>query len=633
MKHLSFLTFLFLMLLAVAKAAPGDTTVVQSGHTATQLANFGNYNASAVFPTTTTTYRNIQMTFTLGKYQCPGSPQYCGDWDYTVQVYLYTPTDTFELGRLMTPYANVSRFPWNWQHRYNFNVTDYAQYLKGNTTIRIHYSGYSGGFTSNIKFTFIEGTPPRNVVKIKRLWNGSIGYGNSAAVETKMNNRTLQMPAGSVAAELKFNVTGHGGNANDNCSEFCSKYYQVKVNNSLISQTNIWRDNCGNNNLYPQTGTWIYERANWCPGDVVYPNFHPISGVTAGGNFNLDVDFQPYSNPTSQASYTVEGQIIYYGAYNFTADASLETIVAPSDHEANFRANPVCEEAKVKVKNTGSVTIISLEMIYGLTGGTMNTASLATFIEPGTTEEIILPGNTDFVTMGNGVAEFSANIAKVNGNPDANLLNNKVRSKFTPMPVWPNEVIIRLITNNGGYNANNWKLFDSGGNLVRQRVNTTNATTYMDTLALPVGCYRLEVDDRACNGLQWWAAPSQGSGSMLVRYKNSNQPIPLKGYFSGDFGCGFTQAFRVQTVLGTKEEKTAFNFFVFPNPGNGLFQVILPEGKAYQFTVTDLSGRVVKKQVAIGGTNQLNLEGTAKGIYLLHVSSANGQVVRKLMVE
>src|SRR4030095_12300740 len=144
MKQLSLIALVMLLFTAVVKAAPGDTTVVQS-HTATQLVNFGNYDAPAVFPTTTTTYRNINMTFTLGKYQCPGNPQYCGSWDYGVQVFLYTPTDTFEIGRLITPYATTSgQFSLTWQHRYNFDVTDYAQYLKGNTFIRIHYSGYSG---------------------------------------------------------------------------------------------------------------------------------------------------------------------------------------------------------------------------------------------------------------------------------------------------------------------------------------------------------------------------------------------------------------------------------------------------------------------------------------------------------
>jgi hypothetical protein len=633
MKHCYLFIFFFCILWG-AKAAPGDTTVVQS-HTNTQLANFGNYNAPAVFPATSPTFRNIIMTFTLGKYQCPGSPQYCGDWDYGVQIFLFTPTDTFEIGRLITPYANVSRFPWNWQHRYNFDVTDYAQYLKGNTNIRIAYSGYSGGFTANVKFTFIEGTPPRNVVKISRLWNGSFGYGGTAVIESKMNNRALTMPAGAQSAVLRFNVTGHGGNANDNCAEFCSKYYRVNLNGNLIAQKDIWRNNCGSNNLYPQTGTWVYERANWCPGDVVYPNYHPLGGLTAGSNYNLDVDFQAYNNPSSTASYTVEGQVIYYGAYNYTTDAAMEAIIAPNDYEGYFRSNPTCDEAKIKVKNTGNTTINSLEFSYGVIGNSPHTFPVIVSIQPGETEEIVLPGNTEFISMGTAVSKFTAQITKVNGTPDANLQNNVMQSSFTPMPVWPNQFIIRLTTNSGGFSANTWKIYDANGNIVRQRINTANVTAYADTLSMPVGCYRLVVDDKACNGLQWWAAPSQGSGSLLVRYKNTNQPIALKGYFNGDFGCGFNQAFRVQTALGVKEDKAAFNVSVYPNPAQSTLNVAIEQGqniKEIKVALLNSIGQEVYQANGRGAKIQIPVQNLPAGIYILKCQMDNRFVQKQIEI-
>lgn len=633
MKHVSLFTFFFLFLANLVQAAPGDTTVVQSQHTATQLANFGNYDAPAVFPNTSTTYRNINMTFTLGKYACPGSPQYCGDWDYTVQVFLHTPTDSFEIGRLITPYAGISRFPLTWQHRYNFDLTDYAQYLKGNTSIRVHYSGYSGGFTANIKFTFIEGTPPRNVIKIDRLWHGGFGYGNSASIETQVNGRNLQMPATATSAELKFNITGHGSNPQDNCSEFCSKYYQVKVNGNLTAQTNIWKADCGSNQLYPQTGTWIYDRANWCPGELVNSNYHPVVGVTPGSNFNLDVDFQPYSNPSSQASYIVEGQVIYYGAYNFPTDATLEAIISPNNHEAFFRNNPACEEARIKVKNTGTTNITSLALVYGLQGGNAHTYNWSTFLLPGETEEIILPGNTEFISMGTGAAKFYTRISSVNGAADANLQNNELVTDFTPMPVWPNEIIIRLATNSGGFNSNSWKLFDSNNNLVRQRINTTNLTNYADTLAMPVGCYRLEVYDKECNGLNWWAAPGQGNGSLLVRYKNSPQPIQLKGYFGGDYGCGFSQAFRVQTALGTSEALNKFDFTVYPVPAQEVLTVKLQaaSGKPTRLELYNTLGQLVYQNTTLLTETRINVQQLPAGIYLLR-GQTEGKFLQKQVV-
>jgi hypothetical protein len=86
-------------------------------------------------------------------------------------------------------------------------------------------------------------------------------------------------------------------------------------------------------------------------------------------------------------------------------------------------------------------------------------------------------------------------------------------------------------------------------------------------------------------------------------------------------------------VNGVKADLLLSQVHVFPNPSTGIFNVDLPEGKVYQLEVTDLTGKVLYKQAANGGTNQLNLEGAAKGIYLLKVNSQNGSAVRKLIVE
>ena len=74
-------------------------------------------------------------------------------------------------------------------------------------------------------------------------------------------------PDRTVSAAFRFIVTGHGSDVNQ-CCEFASHYYNLNLNGSSILQQQIWRD-CGFNELYPQGGTWIYNRANWCPGATV----------------------------------------------------------------------------------------------------------------------------------------------------------------------------------------------------------------------------------------------------------------------------------------------------------------------------------------------------------------------------
>src|ERR1700752_2563380 len=131
---------------------PGDTTWVQANNV--NMEWYGNLDTLVHFPNGSTTYRKILMLFTLGEHPCPSGTTYCHQWDYTVLNYVLTPTDTIELSRFITPYANsgVPRFPSTWKQHYWYDVTDFAPVLKDSAVIRILYSGYSGGFTGNIKF-------------------------------------------------------------------------------------------------------------------------------------------------------------------------------------------------------------------------------------------------------------------------------------------------------------------------------------------------------------------------------------------------------------------------------------------------------------------------------------------------
>jgi hypothetical protein len=179
-------------------AAPGDTTWVQA-HKDVWLDWYNDFDTTVQFPDGTTSYRKIQMSFMLGKYNCPGNPQYCSDWDYTVQIFIMTPGgDTLELGRLITPYAKGLRMPADWKGEYLFDVTDYYPLLKNRATVRVHYSGYSGGFTANIRFAFIEGVRTRDVLRIDPLWRGGYDYGNPAdPIDDQITAISRTVPAGT----------------------------------------------------------------------------------------------------------------------------------------------------------------------------------------------------------------------------------------------------------------------------------------------------------------------------------------------------------------------------------------------------------------------------------------------------
>ena len=659
MKKYLLLVFTLCILGTSSRAAVGDTTWVQAN--ITNLEWYGTFDTTVNFPAPGTTFRKVYMIFTLGKHMCPGytygtgSVPWCGDWDYTVLNYLMTPAgDTLELARLITPYANAGapRTPYTWQQDYVYDVTDYATLMHDSATMRILYSGYSGGFTASVKFAFIEGTPDRNVLKVRRLWTGSYGYGDtthldSFDINTHFTARTDTVPAGTVATDVKFLVTGHGSDANG-CCEFAAHNYRVMLNGTAVDTRTIWRDNCGSNELYPQSGTWLYQRGNWCPGALVYPNYHLLPGLTPGTGFDVALQFDSYVG--SGGSYTTEGHLIYYGAMNKTLDASLDDIIAPTSDQNHFRENPTSDNPVVHVKNTGENTITSILFRYGVAGYAVQTYSWTGTMAALQESDISLPllSALDSLAGVSGTYSFTCTILEVNGGPDNDGTNNTMTSSFVSAPVWPARFRVTMRTNNEGTTENSWIIYDMHNNIVSQRAGGALNTTYRDTVILPKGCYRIQVYDSSCDGLNWWNfgnyTPVITSGYVTVG------PIPgtlftlhgdvASGTYNNDFGCGFTQYFYVATDAPPSLAISDLNaddvmLDAFPNPAKNVVNVEISglQNVHGHLELTDMTGRVVVSELCTDTHQQLNVSSLANGMYLLmYVNDATGSRVQTKIV-
>lgn len=613
-----------------AQAANGDTTWVQA-HADKWLDHYGAHDTTVQFPDGTKSYRRVYMIWTLGKYQCPGSPQYCGDWDYTVNTYLMTKTgDTVELGRYITPYANAGspRTPWTWRQRYVFDVTDYYTLLKDSATVRINYSGYSWGFTGNVKFAFVEGTPARNVLGISKLWDGYYNFGGATPIDNYVTQKSLTAPANTQFAELKFIVSGHGADQNY-CSEFCKKYYQVKLNGSQIEQKDIWRDNCGKNHLYPQSGTWVYDRGNWCPGDIVFTNTHKLAGVTGGNNFDVDVDFESYTSPNGGAGYGVSGNVVYYGAYNRAKDASLEDIIAPSNHETHFRENPCGGKPIIEVMNTGSGAITSMKIEYGVDGGATYTYNWTGTLNSMEKTKITLNELGDLRKVTGANNSFTAKILEVNGGADEDASNNQLKSYFSAAPQWPMAFRVTFKANN--VPETRWKIYDGLNNIIAQRDGTTPNASYTDTVRLGPGSYKFVVEDDGCDGLNWWANSAAGAGNIQVRGLTGFTGYTLAGYFAADFGCGFTQEFTTSFPTDVENINSVNGGMdIYPNPATNQVTVTI-EGKSVngKINLIDMTGRVVATQMVNTNETVINTAALANGVYYVTYVADNAEVKLK----
>jgi hypothetical protein len=649
--------------LTTAQAAAGDTTWVQAQNNI-QLDHYGAYDLPVTFPNGSATYRKIYMEFTMGTYTCPSGSQYCHQWDYDIHnIIMNASGDTLEIGRFISPYANtgVPRFPANWTHRYIWDVTDYYPLLKNSATFRIFYSGYSWGFTGNVRFAFVEGTPPRNVTGISKLWSGSWQYGNSSdPIDNHVTAKTQTPPTGTQSGELKFLVTGHGSD-NNGCCEFMSHNYQVKLNSTAIDNNAIWRADCGANQVYPQGGTWIYERANWCPGALVNGYNHPLGTLSSSTPYTLDVDFDSYTGGGTLGQYSVVGAVVYYGGFNHTRDASLEDIIAPTDFEGYFRNNPSDGYAWVKVRNTGSSNIDSVRFRYGIKDSAFNDYVWTGRLLPLQDTLIRLPELSALKNLSmsgaSGKFNFQARIMNVNGSADQDTHNDTLGSWFTVAPTWPNAFTIYFKTNSEGQGGvgvgpseTSWSITDMNGTVIASRVNADINATYLDTVSLPhTGFYKLTVTDGSCDGLHWWVwdqNPGQGinAGFIQVRKLDDGSGLPLgipvkgntySGGYHDDFGCGFVQNFtapgRPAAVKGAA--KANAQMLIIPNPTTSEAKISLYGLNQVSGTITivDAVGRICLQTEMKGASMQIDTRVLNAGIYQVRFSDKQGNLATQRM--
>jgi hypothetical protein len=503
--------------------------------------------------------------------------------------------------------------------------------------MQMFYSGYSWGFTGDVKFAFIEGTPERNVLGYNKLWNGTYTYGNPAnPIDSNLLPLTFTPPTslhGPVSAEMKFLITGHGYDSTSGCCEFdntgVGHAYTVWANNNQIAQYNM-NINCGMSELYPQGGTWLYQRAgNWCPGGSVNLAQYPLTGVTSGTPFTTDVSFDDsYYGGNSFGIYKISSAVFYYAEMNKTLDASLEDIIAPTNFPWYRRENPRVSVPVIKIRNTGATTITSMTLQYGVKDSTMARYIWTGSLAPLTDTIISLPPIASLTNLSlnaaTGTHTFIAQIQQVNGQTDNDQSNDTLTSQFLVAPKWPYKLRIKLLTSSIGADGNfgdspadaSWQITDANNTVIASRSNANVTTTYYDTVTLQSSSfYTLSVSTSQCYGLQWWAlqgTTGYTAGSFAVQnLLSGNSVLTLNGMsntgeFEDDFGCGFLQYF---TTAGECHEPTP----VITQWGDTL---IASSGTYYQWYK---NGNPIT-----GAINRTYTMATVNGNYTVEVSDSSG---------
>lgn len=545
--------------------------------------------------------------------------------EYTYYSAPYEVINRFELARYITPYGIGldlgEGFTWT------YDLTDYLPLLHDS----VHLNAGNWQELLDVKFLFIEGTPARTPTSVTNLWSGGFSYGLEPSYDDQTPDRTITIPADAANSRIKVRVTGHGFGGTSNCSEFCKKEHYIYVNGVQQWQQEVWRETCDLNPVYPQGGTWVYDRANWCPGaEVQTYDVELTPFVTPGTSVTLDYDAEPYTwnGAGSVPYYQTEVQLITYDAPNFSLDAAVDEIIAPGVNDMWSRKNTVCNNPVIRIKNTGETTLNSLVIEYGLKGLEQSTYTWngeLSFLE---SEEITLP---DFA-WSSSATEFQVTISQPNGGSDEYALNDHAETKITLPATFPSDFIIEMKTNNKP-NENDLYLFDAAGNTVLERTDFESSTVYRDTLDLPDGCYELYLYDHGEDGLSWWA---NTDGTGYFKLKNVDVPTYIKTY-NPDFGGLIYEQFTVGNYVDVNDlAELNSGIFLYPNPAANTVYLRLNSGvhSSTQLRILDVNGSVVKIQELPAGNSihTIDCSSFAEGIYIVSVDTGSSHYTKTFVV-
>jgi hypothetical protein len=534
--------------------------------------------------------------------------------------------NTIQLQNYVTPYGIGLNIGSNgFTHVYD--VSDYAGYLKDMVDICAHNTQE----LIDVTFAFIEGIPPRKVVQFDQVYLGNFGQYNIAN-DISLPTKKIKRNPNATMFNVKTRTTGHGMAGAGNCSEFCPTWHNISVEGV---ETNEWYNwtSCAGNPIFPQGGTWIFDRAGWCPGSFADTYDWEITPYVSNlDSVELDYGMTQYGIGAGEGNYNVSMQLVQYSDPSFTNDAAIEAVTAPNNADLYKRYNPICKNPEIIIKNTGSNDLQSLLIEYGLNGDYSYsyqwTGELG-FLE---TETVILPiiQWQEFVEYN----DFNVRVSLPNLEEDEYPANNTYKTTFTTVDIWTVTNTLVVLTNNFG-SETSYTVTDADGNVLVDRHGLASNTMYYDTLDFAPGCYDIRLYDTGEDGFDFWYYDgADGTGYMRLRKMGAGyvKNFPL------DFGSFIHYQFVIPDVTYIINEELNKEYFeIFPNPNDGNFKLKLnfePEENTI-ITITDMSGRIVRslsdKDLNSDEIN-INLENISKGFYLINLQSGGVRRTKKLVV-
>lgn len=505
----------------------------------------------ANFPLKPEEVRKIMLKVTFAS---PDSMR-CADWDYSDRISIRRKGGkkgkdlNYELARMLTPYGGA--FTKDWKFQWEVDVTDFAVLLRDSVEIEYTHSGYEPnkdrGWAVTLDFEIIKGKPSRIPLSISKIYDGSYAYGDAKnPIEKSLVGIPFTVVKGASTAHLRIVQTGHGMDEPGNCGEFCNKFREIVYDNKVVDKRFLWKE-CADNALYPQAGTWLIDRANWCPGYLVQPDLFDFA-VKAGSKHSLQFRMQNYEAMKPSAAEVISAYVIQYAPASHKHDLCIDDIIAPSTKFIHSRINTELLQPRVAISNKGKEALKNIELFY--TFGTISGSFKSNIVlAPEARDTIDLP-----VSIPADARTFKVWAKNAGGFTDGFMDDNQFSTHFAAMPVNNKNLRLVLATNKEPEQTS-YTLCDERGNVVYERKAGSLAAekVYREEFKLKKGTYRLLLEDTEHDGLEFWFNAKGGAGYAQLEDEDGK----LIKVFQSDFGKSISYIFHVDEQKHTPDASLA----------------------------------------------------------------------------
>ena len=560
MKYLIIITALFVSL--VATTQPNSAHVIAHNRTTIvcdPVQGVKSFKKWAVFPSPQTEVRRITMLVTLAY----PHDRAIAHWDYMDCINILRSGGVnginlnYEIGRMLTPYG--SSFKKDWSYTWQVDITDFEHFMRDSVEIEYIHSGWEStevGWDLTIAFKVDHGPAAANFLSIEKMWNGNFQYGNPEDnIENHLTPKTIKRGKGSSFGRFRIQHTGHGMDQPSGCSEFCSRWHRLVLDGEIVQQRNLWKE-CGSNPLYPQGGTWIFDRGNWCPGDLQVPDI--VDMPLTKNKHRLDLDMEPFiATDKGQPKEEIASYFFQFAEPERSYDVAIEEILTPNNSANYNRINPRAFNPQIKIRNLGKETLRTVKIIYNTLGYPTMTYQWQGALNFYESAIITLDGE---IMASPGINTFQVLLSEPNDMMDEWCDDNVLTSEFSDIPTLPTKLVVDFLTNNKPKenllfiaNSSHEKVY------LKSSEQLEAATQYSDTLNLSEGNYYLMLTDSVGDGLEFWYKPDAGYGLLRLKDIYGN----VLHVFESDFGSEQFYAFKTNShaLADTTAEQFSVNIY------------------------------------------------------------------------